>query len=91
MLSDMDILQVFQKRLIEKEKTMLSEYSTTSQYRAKAYLGNSILRVRYRYLSDTGDINELDQWLHNQVESGTATGGDVEMWVPGFGWCVYND
>jgi hypothetical protein len=45
----------------------------------------------FKYLSHDGDIRELDNWLHNEVESGFATGGDIEVYVPGFGWCIYDD
>ena len=63
--------------------------SKTSQYRAYANIESST--KRYRYLSDDGDINELVEWLENEVDNGRAVGGDVEIWIPGFGWCVYDD
>lgn len=66
--------------------------SKTSQYRAYVNLDSNPQATRkWRYLSDDGDINELSDWVDNEVDAGRAVGGDIEMWVAGFGWVVYND
>ncbi len=70
-------------------ETMLLVDSNTSHYRARTYKGANDGETRY--LANYGDLNELDAWLETEVHAGRATGGDIEMWVIGIGWCVYND
>lgn len=68
---------------------MLLRESKTSHYRAKAYRPDD--SIDYRYLDDEGDIRELDAWIDDEVGSGRSCGAIVEMYVPHFGWVVYND
>ena len=70
---------------------MLLNESRTSHYRAFIYRNEFNGCREYKYLSDDGDIRELDDWLNDKVWSGYATGGDIEMYVPEFGWCIYED
>lgn len=68
----------------------------TSSYRARTWTANAAGEVdegsvTKRYLSDDGEIAELDRWVDWQVESGQANAGDVQMWVIGFGWLPYKD
>ena len=66
----------------------IQQGSEDSKYRAYAYY---YARSEMRYLSRNGDIQELRDWLDNEVNSGRATGGEIEVYLPRVGWVVYKN